>query len=197
MGLLLMDPSDQADFPIGARLRGSLNLHRAKYPVNAVVRHSRADRVGCQWVHLTEPVQQVIAQFLEPHVLGMDLKPIPSPLPSVDSNIFWFQGPVGTSFVVKRQMDGQCVSLLLSVCSQFVHWEKATGLMTGHTELSESVPEKREWEGILCHETLLFHPDLNPDQKKLSVAKKLILSSNLSTELKTWCGRYFRFDCVG
>jgi hypothetical protein len=45
-----------------------------------------------------------------------------------------------------------------------------------------------EW-GAVQFETIVLDADTQPDPDKLSIAKDLILSSNLPQDLKKWCVR--------
>ena len=61
-------------------------------------------------------------------------------------------------------------------------------LATGCVKSSESRSDFRseEW-GLIQFETMVMTPDSRPDPQKLSVAKALLLSSNLPDDLKSNC----------
>ena len=62
------------------------------------------------------------------------------------------------------------------------------GLVTGIARSSEKRSDFRseEW-GLVQFETMVMTPDDAPDLQKLDIAKALVLSSNLSQDLKKWC----------
>jgi hypothetical protein len=182
MALRILDREDLRLFPVAADIQGTLNLKGSKYPVKAVVRHLGSDLVGCEFAGLDSTVAAALTQFLDPAVLGHELKPIPA-----SDGALWYHGPSGTDLLLWRGVDGQYKRLTLYVLGSFVQWENDAGLSTGRAEVSEH--DKSEIRGVVRFETMLLDRDSLPDSGKLSVAKTLILSSNLPQDLKKWCVR--------
>jgi hypothetical protein len=182
MGFWLLDADDRALFVVGALLEGLLNLAGEKHPVRARVRNISRDRVGCEFEDLLDTTQKGIAKFLDPTTLGAELRPIPS----AEAGTLWYHGPSGTDLLLKRKTDGQFDQLCLYFLERFVRWDTEEGLVTGTSEASS---EPCEIRGILRLETLLLHLDSSQDSDKLRIAKTIILSSNLSQDLKSWCVR--------
>jgi PilZ domain len=183
MAIWLLDPEDLQYFLIGLSVEGILSLRRQKYEVRARVRNLRVDRVGLEFEGLSVSVSEVIGHFLEPQILGQELRPIPAP--SLSS--LWYHGPCA-DLLLYRAMDGKYHKWVLSLLGNWVQWDDQEGLVTGQTQDSH---QKAEVHGIVRLETLLVKRDLEPDPEKLRIAKTLILSSNLPQDLKTWCIRQF------
>jgi hypothetical protein len=177
MGIRVIDRNDLMLFPVAAELKGTINLRGTKYQVSARVRHIAGDQVGCEFESLDDSVKTVFQRFLDPAVLGSELKPIPSS----ENGVLWYHGPSGTDLLLWRMTDGQFRKLALFVLGCFVQWEADVGLSTGCAANSDEVSEAR---GIFRVETMLLSPDSTPDQGKLNIAKTVILSSNLSRDLK-------------
>ena len=184
MALRVLDREDLRHFPIAAHIEGVLNLHREKHPVKAFIVHIKADLVGCRFEALVDGTRAALQRFLDPAVLGHDLKPIPSS----DLATLWYHGPSGTDLFLWRGVDGQYRKLALCVLGSFVQWDVGAGISTGRAGASG---ERSEVRGIMRFETLMLEPDSRPDQGKLNIAKTLVLSSNLPQELKKWCVRQF------
>jgi hypothetical protein len=180
MGVWLLGREDLAFFSAGLSLEGTLNLNREKYSVQAKVRNLSPDRIGCEFVNVSETLAQALRQLLDPVVLGQELKPFPSG----DMNQLWYHGPSSTDVVFRGLAQGQYQQFTVYALGAYVQWDKSEGLTTGRVRPS---PEKSEIRGIIRHEALLLDPDLTPLPNKLSIAKTLILSSNLPPELKNWC----------
>ena len=185
MGFWLLDPTDRHLFSVGMKLSGILNLKRQKYPMQARVRHLGADRVGCEFEDTSVPMMAALHSFLDPFFLGSELKPIPSS----ERNTLWYHGPSGTDLHLVRALDGQYEKLTLYALGFCVQWDKVEGLSTSETSVSDHLCER---SGIFKRETVFLVPDPAPDSSKLSIAKTVILGSNLPQDLKTWCVR--RFD---
>jgi hypothetical protein len=184
MGLRVIDRTDICLFPVGSVIEGTLNLHRVKHPVRAQIVRLDGDHVGCRFQELSQETQAALLSFLEPAVLGRELKPIPSS--AGDGGTLWYHGPSGTDLLLWRSMDGQFKRFSLFTQGGFVQWEEETGLSTGQSENSD---EQDEIRGVIRFETMLLKADEKPDPEKLSIAKKIILSSNLPQDLKGWCAR--------
>lgn len=83
-------------------------------------------------------------------------------------------------------MDGQFYRFAIFLLGSFTQWDQQKGLSTGFANLSGERGE--EW-GMVRFETLLMEADTLPDPQKLSIAKALLLSSNLPQNLKSRCLR--------
>jgi len=184
MGLWCSDREDIQFFSVGLLIEGVLNLKREKYPIQARIRNRGLDRIGCEFENLSSEAARTLSHYLDPKLLGEDLKPIPS----TEMSTLWYHGPSGTDLLLKRSTDGQYSKLSLYVLNTYIQWERDQGLTTGRTKISDVRSEVR---GIFRLETLLLQEDPTPDPLKLSIAKTVIMSSNLSQDLKSWCVRHF------
>jgi hypothetical protein len=183
MALRLIDRNDFLLFPIATLLEGRLNLKGEKLAVNARVRHLGPDTVGCEFEDkLEDSTRQALNRYLDPVSLGRDLKPIPSS----EGGTLWYHGPSGTDLLLKRGNDGVYRIMTLYVQGSYVQWSEASQLSTGRTRATDQQGENR---GLLRFETLWLEQDDALDRGKLSVAKTLILSSNLPEDFKKWCTR--------
>lgn len=183
MALRVLDRNDFVVFPVATDIEGTLNLKGYKHDVQAKVRHLGPDLVGCEFTALDATVRAAIEKFLDPEVLGREIKPIPAS----DASTVWYHGPSGTDLLFWRGVDGQYKRMTLYVLGSFIQWDSETGLTTGSTKNSDAQSEV--W-GLVRFETMLMHEDSAPDPDKLKVAKALILSSNLPEDLKKWCCRH-------
>jgi hypothetical protein len=182
MGLWLIDQNDLSFFSVGLLVEGTLNLNRQKFEVNARARNLSKDRVGFEFENLSEETKQAIRNFLDPSVLGAELKPIPSQ----ELSTLWYNGPSGTDLVLRRSADGQFEKFTLYVLGTYVQWERDQNVSTGKVASSDQPNELR---GIMRLETLLLIQDVMPDRGKLAIAKTVIMSSNLPQDLKSKCVR--------
>jgi hypothetical protein len=173
MALKILDEEDLALFPVGRKIEGALNVRREKHAVIAQVVHVKRGRVGCHFENLEARTKRAFARYLDPAVLGAELKATPSG----ESGTIWYHGPSGTDLSFFKGTDGASSRALLIVFGTFVQWDTERGLSTGTASFAENA------------ETLLFQADSAPDPDKLSVAKTLLLSSNVTKELKEWCLR--------
>ncbi len=182
------DPSELALFSVGAEVVGTLNLKREKYPLQVRVRHLRTDLVGCEFERLSDATGRALTDFLDPANLGKDLKPIPMSESgwSQPLGCLWYHGASGTDLLLWREWDGQYSKILLCMLGSYVQWEEEK-LVTGRFRPSHE--EASQERGMIYFDTMLFESDAKPDSGKLSVAKTLILSSNLPQNLKSWCTR--------
>ncbi len=183
MALRVIDREDLALLPVGRHVEGVLSLRGERFNVRAQVRHLRGDQVGFRFEELTPEASKKIRAFLDPVFLGHELRP----MPPTDSSALWYHGPSGTDLVLWRGADGQFHRIVLCVLGSILQWEEGSGLVTGSTDATRS--EAAEDRGYVRFETLVFQPDPTPDATKLSVAKTLLVSSNLSEDLKKWCLR--------
>jgi len=182
MALSLLESEDLKTFPVAARLSGTLNLHGAKYAIHAKVRHVAPSMIGCEFEDLSPDTVTAITQYLDPAVLGSELRPIPSP----EMSSLWYRGPSGTSLFLWRMADGQFYRMALFVLGTYIQWSEQEGLATGRSQAADELNEVR---GIVRFETLLLEPDPTPDSGKLSIARTLVNSSPLPQDLKRWCVR--------
>ncbi len=179
LAIRVLDESDLALFPVATVLNGSLNLRREKHPVRVRVTHVARGRVGCELLDVEAPVAKALAGYLEPSVLGQELRP----LPSSESGGIWYHGPSGTDLMLWRRSDGRFRRLALVVLGLCVHWDDEAGLWTGAVRETRDDGETR---GVIRFETLIVDRDERPDGGKLNVAKTVLLSSNLPDDLKRW-----------
>ena len=164
-------------FKLGRFVTGTLNLNGKKVPVRAQVRHIKTQMTGCEFIDLDQDTETIINHFLDPTELGKELRA--SPEASGDGAI-WFHGPTGTDFMVWRGIDGEFYKFSIFLLGNYVQWLQDEGLMTGIFQSEGSV-------GSMGSVTLF--EDSEVDQMKLELAKKLILSSQLTPELKRWVTR--------
>ena len=163
-------------------MQGQLNIKREKFPVSARVRNVRPDIVGCEFENLPSMTQAALKRYLDPDTLGQELRPIPA----AGQSTLWYHGPSGTDLLLWRGLDGQYRRITLYIQGSFIQWEEESGVTTG---LAETSQERSEIQGIVRLETMMLTADAKPDSAKLSIAKSLLLSSNLPQDLKTWCVR--------
>lgn len=180
MGFWLEDSSDRELFLVGQTIEGSLNLKREKYPLKARVRYLDKNRVSCEFEDPSEQLLKVLKEFLNPLSLASELKL----LPSLEKNAIWYHGPSGTDLILRRLLDGQYQSIIVYVFNFFIQWDCDLGLSTGSTFISDREIERI---GVFRWETLFINPDQSPDPSKLSIAKTIILGSNVPQDLKNWC----------
>ncbi len=182
LAIRIIDTEDFASFTIAARVRGTLSLHREKFPVELIVRRLSSGHVGCQFVDLREDVKKSLAASLDPVSLGAELRPIPA-----DGGQIWYRGPSGTDLLIGRATDGRYYRMTLYFLGSYIHWDEDKGVVTGRANPSREPAETR---GIVRFENLLLDADAKPDPGKLRIAKTLVLSSNIPQDLKGWCTRH-------
>lgn len=179
LALRVLDEGDLALFPVASVFSGSLNLRREKHPVRVRVCNVARGRVGCEFLEVEGPVAKALEAYLEPSVLGHELRP----LPSSERGTIWYHGPSGTDLILWRGSAGRFRRLALVVLGLWVHWDEETGLCTGAVRETRDDGETR---GVIRFETLIVDRDERPDGGKLHVAKTVLLSSNLPEDLKRW-----------
>lgn len=182
MALLIADSKDRVHFHVGASIEGHLNIRREKYTVAARIAYVQGDRVGCQFENLMRKGLDAIQSLLEPETLGADLKPVPA----LDSSLLWYHGPLGTDLLIQRSADGSYGGFSVYVLGNYVQWAQDEGVTTG---LVSAASEPHVSWGIHRLQTLELQPDEQADEKKLGIAKTLILSSKLPNALKNRCVR--------
>jgi len=180
-GFWLREPEDGVAFVVGFELDGMINLMRRKYPVKAQVCNVLPYHVGCKLVSPAENLVQGIADALSPARLGQELKAIPEP------GALWYHGPMGTDLFFHQTKDGKYKDFIFYILQYFVQWEDEKGLITGGTHYASQGRCGPVNEGIFQKHTLELEPDAQPDSQKLAIAKTLILSSKLPSELRNWC----------
>lgn len=189
MALRVLEREDFQLFPVATQLSGSLNLRGQKYPVQAKVVRLGSEIVGCEFHSVSQEVKDALARLLDPAELGKELKPIPAG----DMGTIWYHGPMGTDLLLWRGVDGQFHRVLLYVGGSFVQWDAEEGLNTGAVTSSDAQSEMR---GVVRFETALMQRDERPASDKLSIAKEVLVSSNLSQDLKKWCLRRLEIEKV-
>jgi hypothetical protein len=180
MAIKIVDPEDFLLFPVGRDIHGFLNLMREKYEVRGKVSRLAQDRVGCEFREISDSTSEALSQALDPERLGKALRPIPSP----EQGLIWYHGPMGSDLLLWREPQGSIHRLIVFVHGLFVQWEEAQGLSTGSSLLSGAPLSTL---GVVRLETLDLTPDRALNRDQLNIANRLILSSNLPTELKNWC----------
>jgi hypothetical protein len=183
MALRVIDREDLAVLPVGRHVEGVLSLKGRRFQVGAQVRHIQGDLVGFRFEELGPGAPKAIRSYIDPAFLGAALRP----MPLTDSGAIWYHAPSGTDLVLWRGHDGQYHRMALCVLGTIVQWEEGSGLSTGRTDPARS--QAAEERGLVQFETMVFEPDSAPDTDKLAVAKTLMVSSNLSEDLKKWCLR--------
>jgi hypothetical protein len=178
----VLEAADLSLFTVGAEVNGVLNLRGTKYPFLARVRHGRADLVGCQFEWMGPGLERALARYLDPVELGKELQPAPP----LEGGTIFYHGPSGTEFTLARSSDGTYTRMTIHVLGSIVQWDQTNGLTTGETTASR---EKSENRGSVRYETMLLQADEAPDPKKLEIAKQLLVSSNLPSDLVKWCTR--------
>jgi hypothetical protein len=186
MGFWLLDVEDQAMFTVGQSLEGVLNLRRLKYQVKARVKNLGKDRIGCEFENLSSDTTQALSLFLSPALLASELKPVPSP----QKNTMWYHGHTGTDVLLVQDASGSFKKFILYVLGCCIQWEQEGGLSTG--KFTASFFDGCEIQGVFRMEPLIVEPDSVADPEKLSIAKTVLLGSNLPQELKMWC-----LGCLG
>ena len=176
----VLEKRDFALFTLGAAVVGTLNLHGNKYPVQARVRHLGRDMAGCEFESLSQEVVAAFKANLLPENLGKYLRPIPA----TRTDLLWYHGRSGTDLLINRTPAGDLEGLIAFFIGSFVQWDEGDGLSTGTSAHSFEASENH---GAVRFESLLLNRDQSIDSDKLTIAKTLILSSNLPEDLKSWC----------
>ena len=181
---LLMSEEDLPHVSPGLCLQGVISIFSQKFQVQARVKSRYGNRVGCEFESLLESVQTHLADLLDPVSLGARLRPIPFQ----DQKAEWFVGPGGTSLMLQRGKGSQVSHVAVFILGTYSFWEKSFGWRTGTLIPSHDRVEAR---GLFQLHSHFLQPDEELDSLKLSIAKKLILSSNLSESLKVYCSPNF------
>jgi hypothetical protein len=180
MGFWLSDLSNRGYFTVGLLLEGTLSLNRQKYPIQARVRSLGLDRIGCEFENLLPETKQALSVFLDPVRLGAEMKLIPAS----ELNSLWYHGPSGTDLLFQKGDHDPFQKFVLYVLGMMIQWDAREGLVTGR--VTPSV-EQSDIRGIHRFESMILDYDSQVDPSKLSIAKTVIMSSNLSQDLKSWC----------
>lgn len=182
MAIRVVSHEDLLYFPIAIRIEGILNLKGVRNSVIAQVRHVSKDRVGCQFQELSSQAKQEILDFLNPAVLGRELKPIPTG----EMGSLWYHGPSGTDLLFWRGLDGVFQRFALYFHGFSIEWNQKNRLITGTVQRMDPLGETH---GVIFFDHLVIRRDLTPDGSKLDIAKALVMSSNLPEDMKNWCVR--------
>jgi hypothetical protein len=175
----VLELSDLILFSVGAPISGTLNVDGQKLSVFGRVAHLRADLVGAQFGELEAKVRNALEAFLDPAHLGKELKL----RPHSSRDVVWYTGPSGTHLFFGKDAQGVSRKVSALVLGSYVQWEEGLGLTTGTYSFSE---DRDEVYGALRLETVLFKADPSVDSAKTDLAKRLVLGSNLSQDLKDW-----------
>ncbi len=195
MLIRVLDSNDLLLFPVGTILEGRLSLKRDRHALTVVVRNIRkAGRkdgaeieVGLEFVSLSEGVHAALHRFLSPEELAQDLQRLP--WPGGDwAKVQWFHGASGTDLVFESADEGGINRVSIYIHAVAVQWSTAEGLNTGKAELCEQGGSQEI--GLVRLQNQWILKDAEVDFEKLGVAKTLVLSSNLSEDLKTWASRH-------
>jgi hypothetical protein len=179
MAIRVIDRADFFHFMIGADIEGILNIRREKFQVAGKVRHLGKDLVGIEFTPLPASVEHALASYLDPVILGQDLRAVPT---GDDSMLY--ASTSGTEVLFVRDRAGRCIRLTVMILGSLVQWEQSNGLRTG--TIRNSYEESLN-TGVTRLDTMLFDEDRSIDPQKLNLAKQLISSSNLSEEMKKFC----------
>lgn len=182
MAIRVVSHEDLVYFPIAMQIEGILNLKGVRNSVIAQVRNVSKDRVGCQFHELSSQARQEILAFLNPAVLGRELKPIPTG----EIGSLWYHGPSGTDLLFWRGLDGVFQRFALYFHGFSVEWSQKSRLTTGTVQRMDPLGETH---GVILFDHLVIRRDLTPDGSKLDIAKALVMSSNLPEDMKNWCVR--------
>lgn len=183
MALRVLHHEDLINFPVAMKIEGVLNLKGIKNHIDARVKYVGKERVGCQFEDLSPEAKKVIEVFLDPQVLGRELKP----LPSYETGSLWYHGPSGTDLLFWRGIDGKFLRFVFYFHGSSVCWDEDSGVVTGKIQEIDSLSET---QGVIGFENLLIQKDARPDQQKLDIAKALVLSSNFPEDMKNWSVRH-------
>jgi hypothetical protein len=147
--------------------------------VKGRVAHVRPDLIGVEFGEVASKVRAALEAFLDPAHLGAELKL----RPHSSRDVVWYTGPSGTHLFFGKDAKGVSRRVSALVLGMYVQWEESAGLTTGTYSLSE---DRDEVYGALRLETILFSADPAVDPAKTDLAKRLVLGSNLSQDLKDW-----------
>ncbi len=184
MAIRVAEREDLYLFQVGAEVQGTLNIRREKFQVSGQVRHLGVDLVGIEFAALPASVEHALAGYLDPAMLGQELRPVPTG----DSSLL-YASTSGTELLLVR--DGlaskgatRITRITVMMLGALIQWDERTGLRTG---LVKNSYEESLAVGVTRLDTLLFAEDSAIDPQKLNLAKHLISSSNLSEDLKKFC----------
>jgi len=187
MAIHVLEREDLISFSVGREIAGILSVRREKMLIKAHVSNLRQNVVGCEFRDLDPGHLETLELLLDPERMGAELKL----MPSGNAAAFWYHGPSGTDIMLWRQpgtpaAEHQYNRITVFILGSFFQWESEFGLSSGRTMASD---ENSETLGIVRLATMLLDRDPEVDPGKLSVAKKLILSSNLPQDLKDVCSK--------
>lgn len=194
---------------LGARLEGSLKLQDQVLPVQLKVVFRQGARVGCEWDQPSAEVSARLEALLSPEVLGRELKALPFHKPSfselspeddrsqlggagqLSSTLkverHWFHGASGTDILVEATAERpqQVIELAIYLLGFYVEIKRLSkgelGIRTGVVQSVTQAASQGQLQELDAVDVTL---DPVPDQEKLSVAKRMVLSSNLPQWVK-------------
>jgi hypothetical protein len=179
MAIRVADREDLYLFQVGAEVQGTLNIRREKFQIHGQVRHLGTDLVGIEFAALPASVEHALASYLDPAMLGQELKPVPTG----DSSLL-YASTSGTELLFIRDPGARITRIVVMMLGALIQWDLRTGLRTG---LVKNSYEESMAVGITRLDTLLFAEDSAIDPQKLNLANRLISSSNLTEDLKKFC----------
>ena len=207
MAIRVIDENDLILLAVGSEVAGVLNLRREKMPVRGRVRHLVGDRVGIAFEKLEKSTEETLSKFLDPRILGADLRPMPT---SEAVAGLWFHGSSGTDLWLERSVDGGVRQFLLLMLGCFVRWKAVSGVSSSEAVGPESVQEggqeggqageistglvdagpmdhpreSDEARGVIRWETHWLKMDSRLDIEKLSLGVQILEAAPLAEDLR-------------
>lgn len=188
MGLSLIEREDLILFPPGRVVSGDLHIGDEKVHVDLHIKTIHGKTVGCRFQELSDLAKRSLEVFLDPNRLGKLLKSMPA---HQEERVIWYHGPGTTDLIIWKGPDRISRRFVLYVYGSFVQWDREEGLISGRTLATD---QESEVNGVVRLETRLLEEDPKPDQGKIEIAKKIILSSKLPEEIKFFCSERLRSD---
>jgi hypothetical protein len=195
---------------LGARIEGSLKLQDQVLPLQLKVVFRQGARVGCEWEQPSAEVSARLEALLSPEVLGRELKALPFHKPSFSENTsedarshmtgagqasspfrierHWFHGASGTDVLVEATAERpqQVIELAIYLLGFYIEIKRLPkgelGIRTGVVQSVTQAASQGQLQELDAVDVTL---DSAPDQEKLSVAKRMVLSSNLPQWVKS------------
>lgn len=190
-------------FTVGAPIEGSLRLQGETLEVAGKVVFRQGVRAGVEWTRLDSEVERQLNSLLSPESLGRELKAFPflkpgraptpgqGDLPAFVIEKHWFHGASGTDLIVEtrvqtspsaqgtRAVRNEVVEVQIFCLGHYIEWRGKfrTGTVVAafqdldHQTSQDLIPLEVRWDEELQSE-------------KLSIAKRLVLSSNLPEWVK-------------
>jgi hypothetical protein len=135
--------------------------------------------IGAEFVDLQTEVVSVLEDFLSPERIAASLQA----LPPASGLTLWLTGQSGAQVLVWEN------KRLVVLCGgAFLEWADGVGIQTGrYMQASAGNDASGTW-GILERDSVSFVPDPRPDPATVSVAKRLILGCNVSSQVSQILG---------